>query len=952
MRKNIKKIFVSLLAATTIFTSSGPVLANKITVNMPYTIYQTVDKENISSGVVHEKIMKFTSTGWWNINVLRINLLDPYTNLKGLVNPEGMPKRDKISSLVEKHNAVAGINGDFFSPSPVPWALGPLISEGNLISLSREKNPLPGFFIDLLNQGKIDYFNTNIEALNIDTGNIININVVNNTISKDFQTITLLDKNWGPKSIGNQYHNDAVEVVVDNGIVVDIRFGKEAVDIPENGYVLLVRGARAQELITLGIGNRIELKVSSTPNINDIKFAIGGGSYILENGELRNPDTSSPGNHPRTGIGISQDGKEIILVTIDGRSNSYTGVTQEMFGAILKSLGAYNAINLDGGGSTTMAIKPLDSEKAVVVNSPSDGSERLVINGIGVFSNAPIGDLSYIKLSTDDNNMFVNTSRQIIVKGYDKYHNPVELDKSKLVFSLEGVKGSISSNIFKAESQGNAKITVKYENIMNSLDLKVLGPIKDLYTSSSDFNIEINSEKILPIFYGKDEFGQEAKIYPEDIEFSTINSIGHISNGIFYSESSPVAGILVAKKDDGLKNIIVTVGHEGKLIEGFETLDNYKFTSYPNTVLGEINLSNDAKEGYSSLSLKYDFSNGENSRAAYLRFANGENIGLAIDGLPKKLGLWVNGDNTGGWLRGTIKDNKGNSHKIDFSKTVDWTGWQYVIADIPKNISYPIVLEDIYIVETDSLKKQSGEMLLDGLTAFYLPTLGNIILPTPSSFKDPKNIKTEIKENGFSFAVIMEPKGLNELVKYDANSKIKEKISKHKIAVFLNGVSEEFAKDLNNTKINAFGNYNKNKHKNVLFLNMNSQNGGIRATNSEQWISLINDLNNIEENNIVLLLSTPIFGKNGFKDSLEADLLHKKLVKAKENGKNIFVVHGGSSNASNLKDGIRYIELNTKELKNPEDIYNLGVIEFVVNDSDITYQINNLFEKPSIKVTP
>ena len=59
-----------------------------------------------------------------------------------------------------------------------------------------------------------------------------------------------------------------------------------------------------------------------------------------------------------------------------------------------------------------------------------------------------------------------------------------------------------------------------------------------------------------------------------------------------------------------------------------------------------------------------------------------------------------------------------------------------------------------------------------------------------------------------------------------------------------------------------------------------------------------------------------------------------------------------SSNASNLKDGIRYIELNTKELKNPEDIYNLGVIEFVVNDSDITYQINNLFEKPSIKVTP
>jgi len=115
MRKNFKKVFVSLLAATTVFTSTAPVLANKITVNMPYTIYQNIEKNNISAGVVHEKIMKFTTSGWWNINVLRINLLNPYTELKGLVNPNGLPNRDKVSSMVEKHNAVAGINGDFFN---------------------------------------------------------------------------------------------------------------------------------------------------------------------------------------------------------------------------------------------------------------------------------------------------------------------------------------------------------------------------------------------------------------------------------------------------------------------------------------------------------------------------------------------------------------------------------------------------------------------------------------------------------------------------------------------------------------------------------------------------------------------------------------------------------------------------------------------------------------------
>ncbi len=51
----------------------------------------------------------------------------------------------------------------------------------------------------------------------------------------------------------------------------------------------------------------------------------------------------------------------------------------------LKIQGAYNAINLDGGGSTTMAIKPVDEQVTKVVNKPSEGGERRVVNGVGVF---------------------------------------------------------------------------------------------------------------------------------------------------------------------------------------------------------------------------------------------------------------------------------------------------------------------------------------------------------------------------------------------------------------------------------------------------------------------------------------------------------------------------------------------------------------------------------------
>lgn len=952
MRKNLKKVFISLLAATTIFTSTGPVLANKITVNMPYTIYQNVEKNNISAGVVHEKIMRFTTSGWWNINVLRINLLNPYTELKSLVNPNGLPNRDKVSSMVEKHNAIAGINGDFFNYSPLPSTLGALIDNGDLLTDRRDDATpaLPGFFVDFLNTAKIDYFKRAMEAKNITTGGKININAINN-VSTYFDVVTLLNKHWGSKSIGTRFHNDLVEIVIDNDIVTDVRVGQEAVNIPENGYVLIGRGQKSEELLKFSVGDVVELNISSTPDINNIKFSIGGGSYILKNGELNKPDISSPGNHPRTGIGINKDGTEVILVTIDGRDSSFKGVSQEMFGAILKDLGAYNGLNLDGGGSTAMAIKPIGAQKATIVNKPSEGSERLVVNGVGVFSNAPVEELSYIKIITDDTNMFVNTTRRFSVKGYDKNHNPIAIDESQIIFTHEGVNGNIAGNTFKALSKGKAKIIANYGSITNSIDINVLGNAKDLTSNLSNFNIDINSEKTLPTFYGKDENGYQAKIYPEDIVFTTINNIGHVDKGIFYSADTSVAGVLTAKLDEGIENILVSVGSNGKLIEGFESISNFKFTSQPETVLGQISLSQDAKEGQSSLALKYDFSQGENTRAAYLNLMKDGKDGLPIGGIPKKLGLWVNGDNSGSWLRGVIKDSKGNSHIIDFAKTIDWTGWQFVNANIPNNVSYPIVLERIYPVETDSLKKQSGELLFDGLTAFYPPTLSNVVLPTPSSLKDSKNIKTPINNDGFSFAVLAEPKGLDALVKYDASSKVKAKVNNHKIAISLNGISNEFAKGLKNySKIDASGAYKKNKHKDVIFINVNTQKNGIRETNVAQWTNLKNDLNGITENNIVLFFSTPIFGSNGFKDTLEAELLHKYLVETKEKGKNIFVVHGGNSNTSNLKDGIRYIELNTKALTKPEDIYDLSIIEFVVNGSDVTYTISPLFEKPNVKV--
>ena len=944
MKKRIKKVFISVLAASTIFTSTYSAYASQITVNMPYEIYSSKNHEYLASGVTYENIKRFTALGWWNINVIRMDLENEYTELKGLFNQDGIPKRDSVSNMVNKHDAVAGVNGDYFNYSPLPTALGGLISEGEVIISPIElAYALPSFYLTNDNEGGVGYLDRSIVVTDLSTETRIHINTLNK-VTAEFDTLTLLDRNWGTQSIGNRFHNDLVEVVVEDEVVKDIRVGQAATDIPENGYVMAGRGTRAEIFQQLEVGSKVKLDVATTPNVDKIKFAIGGGSIILKDGELSLTNINSKGSNPRTGIGINKDNTEMILVTIDGRDSSFKGVSQEMFGAIMRELGAYHALNLDGGGSTTMAIKPLGQDKSTVVNKPSEGSQRLVVNGVGVFSNAPKGELSYLKVSTDDNKMFVNTSRNIAVKGYDENHNPVQLDSSLLKFSVEGVDGSFESNQFKATTPGKANISADYNGIKGDFELTVLDTVKDINASTNDINVDINSKFNLPSFYGKDIKGTEARIYLRDIDFKITGDIGYIEDGVFYSGEVSNGGAITASVGEGIDNILVSVGNRANLIDSFEETTKYQFTAYPESVTGGIGLSENAKDGKYSLSLKYDFSQGANTRAAYVLLSPGTS-GITLDGKPKKLGLWVKGDKSGSWLRALAVDSQGNEKYLDFDQSIDWEDWNYVEANIPNNFSYPVKLQRLYVAETDSLKKQSGEILIDGLNAYYPPYVGDLGLPTATELKDELNKKSDISEDGFTFVVGHEPKNIDEITGYEASKSITSIMNQSKIGITLNSVTEKFQSNLKNyAYIDASTAYRTNKHMGTLFINLNSSKNGIRETNAEQWLKLNQDLENKTETNLVLFLPTPIFGSNGFSDKLEAELLHDQLVKAQEKGKNIIVVHGGNTTSTDLKDGIRYIGLNTKELKSPEDVKNINLIKFYVNADKISYEFLKVFE--------
>lgn len=122
----------------------------------------------------------------------------------------------------------------------------------------------------------------------------------------------------------------------------------------------------------------------------DAEFAVSGNAMILYDGKITRE--LERGLAPTSAVGISADGKTLYLVVIDGRQEKSRGATLDEMAAILMKMGAWHAINFDGGGSTTMVLKDPATGVFTIVNQPSDVSslgiaqlvERAVIDVIGI----------------------------------------------------------------------------------------------------------------------------------------------------------------------------------------------------------------------------------------------------------------------------------------------------------------------------------------------------------------------------------------------------------------------------------------------------------------------------------------------------------------------------------------------------------------------------------------
>ncbi|MFA4967676.1 MAG: phosphodiester glycosidase family protein, partial [Candidatus Margulisiibacteriota bacterium] len=293
--------------------------------------------------------------------------------------------REKVSSMAARSGVAAAVNGTFFNESGRP--LGVLMINGEAVSY-----PISDRTSLIITEDRKCYIDNIIMDSYFEyDGSKYEMTGINEPrdSSKD---IILYTKYYGDLTETNKF---GFEITVVDGKVTTTRVGNSW--IPENGYVLSAGALYAEVLSTkVKIGDDIKTVINLIPYSSSITGKVvqlvGGGPRLLKGGrvyiskyeEKFRPDVAR-GRAARTAIGVTADGK-LLLVTVDGRprrkikkGEGYsTGVSLTELAYFLQSLGAVDALNFDGGGSTTMAIN------GSVVNRPANGYEQSVSNAIAI----------------------------------------------------------------------------------------------------------------------------------------------------------------------------------------------------------------------------------------------------------------------------------------------------------------------------------------------------------------------------------------------------------------------------------------------------------------------------------------------------------------------------------------------------------------------------------------
>lgn len=328
------------------------------TANFNATIRQKYKKGviiDVDKGVKHIKLLKYYQGKPVKINVVEVNSnINPNLQLTPALASDTLGRKSTISTIARRNNSIVAINGTFFKPQTgVP--LGTLMINKKMYTGPIYNRVAMGIFDNGYDMARIQ-LNANLKSHE----KTLKVDNINQPRMLSTYVIAYTPE-WGKTApISPQYGK---QIAVQDNKIVNV--STSALAIPENGYVIV---GPAQKLDQMIKEKEVKLEVLTIPNWENVNHIISGGPYLVKNGGVYIDVTeqklgSIGGRNPRTAVGYTPD-NNLVIVTVDGRENSSVGMTLNELANFMKSIGCYNAMNLDGGGSTVLYVN------GKVVNNP------------------------------------------------------------------------------------------------------------------------------------------------------------------------------------------------------------------------------------------------------------------------------------------------------------------------------------------------------------------------------------------------------------------------------------------------------------------------------------------------------------------------------------------------------------------------------------------------------
>jgi hypothetical protein len=140
--------------------------------------------------------------------------------------------------------------------------------------------------------------------------------------------------------------------------------------------------------LVVGKNGKVSLRRVSQPKSDDWEV-VAGNVMLVSNGQVVAQDNKV--RHPRTVVGLNQGATKLVLMIVDGRKPGVAvGMSYAELAAEMLRLGCHEALNLDGGGSSVLAVRDAAKNDLIILNEPTDGRERAVANVLGISVGASV----------------------------------------------------------------------------------------------------------------------------------------------------------------------------------------------------------------------------------------------------------------------------------------------------------------------------------------------------------------------------------------------------------------------------------------------------------------------------------------------------------------------------------------------------------------------------------